>query len=182
MMKIVKRIILASLIGGSLANASSVLETKVETIKGKKTTLASYKPKALLIVNTASQCGFTKQYKGLEALHEKFSKQGLVVAGFPCNQFGGQEPGTNAEIAKFCQAKFDVSFPMFGKIDVNGKKRHNLYTLLAGEASPFAGDIDWNFTKFLVDADGKVIARFGSRAAPMSDKVVEAIEKALKAK
>lgn len=181
-MKIVKNIMLACLMSGGLANASSVLETKVETIKGKETTLASYKPKAVLIVNTASKCGFTKQYKGLEELHGKFSKQGLVVAGFPCNQFGGQEPGTNAEIAEFCKATFDVSFPMFGKVDVNGKERHELYTLLAGDKSPFAGDIGWNFTKFLVDADGKIIARFASGDAPMSDKVVAAIEKALKAK
>ena len=168
--------------GGSLANAESVLKTKVKTIKGKETTLSSYKPKAVLIVNTASECGFTKQYRGLEELYGKFSKQGLVVAGFPCNQFGGQEPGTNEEIAKFCKAKFKVSFPMFGKIDVNGEKRHELYTQLAGEASPFAGKIDWNFTKFLVDADGKVIARFDSGDDPMSENVVKAIEKALKAK
>ncbi|MFT6864121.1 MAG: glutathione peroxidase [Akkermansiaceae bacterium] len=173
---------LACLIGGSFANASSVLETKVKTIKGKETTLASYKPKAVLIVNTASKCGFTKQYKGLEELHEKFAEKGLVVAGFPCNQFGGQEPGTNDEIATFCKATYDVKFPMFGKVEVNGEKRHPLYTQLAGEKSPFTGDIGWNFTKFLVDADGKIIARFGSGDAPLSDKVVEAIEKAIKTK
>lgn len=173
---------LACLISGSLVEASSILETKVETIKGKETTLAAFKPKAMLIVNTASECGFTRQYKGLEDLYKKFSKQGLVVAGFPCNQFGGQEPGSNAEIAKFCKTNYDITFPMFGKIDVNGKKRHALYTQLAGEKSSFKGDIGWNFTKFLVDADGKVIARFEARNAPMSDEVVKAIETALKTK
>jgi glutathione peroxidase len=168
--------------GGSLASASSVLETKVKTIEDKETTLASYKPKAVLIVNTASECGFTRQYKGLEELYGKFKKKGLVVAGFPCNQFGGQEPGTNQEIAKFCKSKYEVTFPMFAKIEVNGKNRHELFTQLAGDKSPFPGDIGWNFTKFLVDGKGKVIARFGSRDAPMSDDVVAAIEKALAAK
>lgn len=168
--------------GGSLASASSVLETKVKTIEDKETTLASYKPKAVLIVNTASECGFTRQYKGLEELYGKFKKKGLVVAGFPCNQFGGQEPGTNQEIATFCKSKYEVTFPMFAKIEVNGKNRHELFTQLAGDKSPFPGDIGWNFTKFLVDGKGKVIARFGSRDAPMSADVVAAIEKALAAK
>ncbi len=182
MLENLKTIMLACLMGGSLASASSVLETKVKTIEDKETTLASYKPKAVLIVNTASECGFTRQYKGLEELYGKFKKKGLVVAGFPCNQFGGQEPGTNQEIATFCKSKYEVTFPMFAKIEVNGKNRHELFTQLAGDKSPFPGDIGWNFTKFLVDGKGKVIARFGSRDAPMSADVVAAIEKALAAK
>ena len=182
MLKGVRFAMLACLVGGGVANAGSVLDTKIETIEGKETTLKAYEPKAVLIVNTASKCGFTKQYKGLEELHDKYAKKGLVVAGFPCNQFGGQEPGTNKEIAEFCEATFDVSFPMFAKIDVNGNKRHELYTHLAGEKSPFPGKIGWNFTKFLVDADGEVVARFASGDAPMSDKVVQAIEKTLESK
>ena len=182
MLRNLKIIMLACLMGESSVSASSVLETKVKTIEDKETTLASYKPKALLIVNTASECGFTGQYNGLEELYGKFKKKGLVVAGFPCNQFGGQEPGTNQEIAKFCKSKYEVTFPMFAKIEVNGKNRHELFSQLAGEKSPFPGDIGWNFTKYLVDGEGKVIARFGSGDAPMSDGVVAAIEKVLAAK
>lgn len=179
MLKIAKKIMLACLMSGAVTAAPPILETKVETIDGKKTTLAAYKPKAVLIVNTASECGFTPQYEGLEELYRKFKKKGLVVAGFPCNQFGGQEPGTNEEIAKFCKSEYEVSFPMFAKIEVNGEERHELYGLLAGEKSPFPGKIGWNFTKFLVGADGKIIARFGSRNEPMSSDVVAAVEKAL---
>lgn len=182
MFNIAKKFLLGCLMSGAVTAAPSILETKVETIDEKETTLAAFKPKAVLIVNTASECGFTPQYEGLEELHRKFGKQGLVVAGFPCNQFGGQEPGTNEEIAKFCKSKYEVSFPMFAKIDVNGDKQHELYGLLTGDKSPFPGEIGWNFTKFLVGADGKIIARFGSRNAPMSKDVVTAVEKALAGK
>lgn len=179
MLKSIHKILLTCLMSGTVAAETPVLKAKVKTIDGKETTLASYKPKAVLIVNTASQCGFTGQYKGLEELHQKFGKKGLVVAGFPCNQFGGQEPGSNDEIAKFCKSKYEVSFPMFAKIDVKGDTQHEIYGALTGKKSPFPGNVGWNFTKFLVGADGKILARFGSRNDPMSDDVVAAVEKAL---
>ncbi len=180
MMKTLKNCLLSCLVLGSVAQGGTILDTKIKTIDGKETTLAAYKPKAVLIVNTASKCGYTRQYAGLEKLSKKYAKDGLVVAGFPCNQFGGQEPGTNADIAEFCSAKFDVSFPMFAKIDVNGPKRHALYEQLAGKDSPFPGKVAWNFTKFLVDADGKVVARFKSGVEPDSDELKAALKKTLK--
>lgn len=179
MLKNLSNVLLACLVCGIAAAETPILKTKVKTIEGKETTLAAYKPKAVLIVNTASECGFTRQYAGLEELHQKFGKKGLVVAGFPCNQFGGQEPGTNEEIAKFCESEYEVSFPMFAKIEVNGDKQHEIYGALTGEKSPFPGKVGWNFTKFLVGADGTILARFSSRNDPMSDDVVAAVEKAL---
>lgn len=181
MLKYLSNILLTCLVCGTGAAETPILKAKVKTIEGKETTLATYQPKAVLIVNTASRCGFTRQYAGLEELHQKFGKEGLVVAGFPCNQFGGQEPGTNEEIAKFCESEYEVTFPMFAKIEVNGGKQHELYGLLTGEKSPFPGKIGWNFTKFLVGADGTILARFESRNDPMSDDVVAAVEKALAA-
>lgn len=142
----------------------------------------AYRGKILLIVNTASQCGFTPQYTGLEELYRTYQEKGLIVLGFPCNQFGGQEPGSAAEIKAFCTDSFQVSFPLFDKIDVNGPKRHPLYVALAGPASPVPGNIKWNFNKFLVGRDGKILSRFDSSAAPDSPAVVQAIEAALAAK
>jgi glutathione peroxidase len=136
----------------------------------------------MLIVNVASKCGYTPQYKGLEALYKKYKDKGLVVLGFPCNQFGKQEPGTNEEIKEFCTSKFDVTFPMFDKVEVNGDNRHELYTALAGKDSPFPGDIKWNFNKFLVGKDGKIIKRFDSKVTPDSEELVKAVEAALAAK
>ena len=164
------------------ARAESLHDIAVKDIDGKATTLSPYKGRVLLIVNVASECGYTPQYTGLEAVFEKYSAKGLTVLGFPCNQFGGQEPGTNAEIKSFCSSKFHVTFPMFDKIDVNGAKRHPLYAALAGKESPFPGDIKWNFGKFLIGRDGKIVARFGSGAAPESPEVIKAIEAALAAK
>ena len=129
----------------------------------------------------ASHCGFTPQYAGLEALYQKYKDQGLVICGFPCNQFGGQEPGTDTEIKSFCTLKYNVTFPMFHKLDVNGENRHPLYTLLAGKDSPFPGDIGWNFTKFLIGRDGKILKRFSSKVKPDSDEVTTAIAAALAA-
>jgi glutathione peroxidase len=166
----------------TMTRAESIYDVSVKDIDGKATTLASYKGRVLLIVNVASECGFTPQYTGLEATYKKYEAQGLTVLGFPCNQFGGQEPGSNAEIKKFCSTEFHVTFPMFEKIDVNGAHRHPLYVLLAGEQSPFPGNIGWNFTKFLVGRDGKILQRFDSKAAPESPAVVGAIEAALAAK
>ena len=147
---------------------------------GQPADLEQYRGKALLIVNTASKCGYTSQYKGLQALHKKYGDKGLLIAGFPCNQFGGQEPGTEAEIKTFCETKFDVEFPMFSKVEVNGKDRHPLYEALAGKDSPKSGEIGWNFEKFLVDADGKIIGRFKSGVTPNSDELTKEIEKLLK--
>ena len=138
----------------------------LKNIDGEPVTLAPYKGKVLLLVNVASKCGFTPQYKELESVYRAHRDAGLVVLGFPCNQFGQQEPGTNAEIKQFCSVNFDVSFPLFDKLDVNGANRHPLYTFLAGADSPFPGDIGWNFTKFLVGRDGRIIARYSSKVKP----------------
>ena len=164
------------------ANAESLYDIKLKDIDGKDTTLAAYKGKAVLIVNVASKCGYTKQYAGLEATYLKFKDKGFVVLGFPCNQFGGQEPGTNEEIKQFCSSKFNVTFPLFDKLDVNGAKRHPLYVALAGKDSPFPGDIKWNFNKFLIGKDGKILNRFDSKVTPESEELTKAVEGALAAK
>jgi len=163
-------------------HATTAFDITVKDIKGKDVSLDAYRGKVVLIVNVASKCGFTKQYAGLEALYAKYKDQGLVVLGFPCNQFGGQEPGTEAEIAQFCSLKFDVKFPLFSKIEVNGPGRAPLYTFLTGDESPFPGKVTWNFNKFLVGRDGQVIARYDSKVTPESDELVKAVEAALAAK
>jgi len=160
----------------------SIDKIAVKDIDHKDTTLGDYKGKVLLVVNVASKCGYTKQYTGLEAIYEKYKDKGLVVLGFPCNQFGAQEPGTNEEIKQFCSLKYNVTFPLFDKIEVNGPNRAPLYAALAGKDSPFPGDIKWNFTKFLVGRNGKIIQRFDSKAAPESPEVIATIEVALAAK
>src|SRR5436309_2735712 len=162
--------------------AGSIHEIAVKDIDGKEASLKAYQGKVLLIVNVASQCGLTPQYKALEAIHEKYKDKGLTVLGFPCNQFGGQEPGSNEQIKEFCSTKYNVSFPLFDKIDVNGPKRHPLYTSLAGKDSPFPGDIKWNFGKFLIGRDGKILKRFEPRTVPNAPEVVAAIEAALATK
>jgi len=162
--------------------AASIHDIAVKDINGKDASLKAYKGKVVLIVNVASQCGLTPQYKGLEAIHEKYKEKGFAVLGFPCNQFGGQEPGTNEEIKQFCSSKYNVTFPLFDKIDVNGPKRHPLYIQLAGKDSPFPGDIKWNFGKFLIGRDGAIIKRFEPRTAPDAPEVIESIEAALAAK
>jgi len=159
--------------------ASSIYELPLKDIEGKDMTLADYKGKTLLIVNVASKCGLTKQYAGLEALYQKYKDQGLVVLGFPCNQFGGQEPGTNEEIQEFCSRKFNVTFPMFDKIEVNGADRSPLYERLAGKSSPFPGKIKWNFTKFLIGGDGTILQRFEPRVAPDAPELIAAVEASL---
>ncbi len=162
--------------------AGSLYDIPVKDIDGKETSLKEYQGKVLLIVNVASKCGLTPQYKALEAIHEKYKERGFTVLGFPCNQFLGQEPGTNEEIKQFCSSKYNVSFPLFDKIDVNGANRHPLYVALAGENSPFPGNIKWNFGKFLVGRDGKIVKRFEPRTTPDSPEVIEAIQTALAAK
>jgi glutathione peroxidase len=162
--------------------AASVYDVPLKDIDGKDTSLKAYQGKVLLVVNVASKCGLTPQYKALEALHEKYKDKGFTVLGFPCNQFAGQEPGTNEEIKQFCTSKYNVSFPLFDKLEVNGPNRHALYTQLAGKDSPFPGDIKWNFGKFLVGRDGKIIKRFEPRVTPDSPEITKAVEEALAAK
>jgi len=148
----------------------SLYDFEVKTIDGAKTTLQPYKGKVLLIVNVASKCGFTYQYEGLEKLYKTYKDKGLVVLGFPCNQFSNQEPGNEEEIKNFCSLTYDVTFPMFSKIDVNGENAHPLYVYLKKEQSGLLGSegIKWNFTKFLVDKNGKVVDRFAPATTPES--------------
>lgn len=149
---------------------------KVKKADGTDQDLSEYKGKVVLVVNVASKCGYTPQYTGLETLYKKYRDKGLVILGFPCNQFGGQEPGSNQEIQKFCQLKYGVDFPVMGKIEVNGDKAEPLYTWLKSKASE-KNDIKWNFTKFLVNRKGEVIGRFGSGTSP--EELASPIEKAL---
>jgi glutathione peroxidase len=157
----------------------SVYDYKAKSLDGKDVPLSDYRDRALLIVNTASQCGFTPQYAGLEDLYKTYQDKGLTVLGFPCNQFGGQEPGTAAEIGAFCTKNYGVTFPMLEKVEVNGDHAHPLWQYLKDEKPGLLGTkaIKWNFTKFLVDRAGKVVARFGSNETPASLK--PAIEKLL---
>ena len=161
--------------------AKSIYEFRMKDIDGKDVKLDAYKGKVLLVVNTASKCGYTPQYEGLQAIFDKYKGQGFTILGFPANNFGGQEPGTEAEIKEFCTLKYKVTFPMFAKISVKGEDQHPLYTYLTSkETDPaFAGDITWNFNKFLIDRDGKIIARFSSKDTPESETVTKAIESAL---
>ncbi len=160
-------------------SAEMIYDIPVTTIDNQSETLAKHEGKVLLIVNVASKCGFTGQYENLESLYQRYKDKGLVVLGFPCNQFGSQEPGTNADIASFCSLNYGVTFPMYEKIEVNGDGQHPLYAYLTGENAAFPGKIRWNFNKFLVGRDGEVIARYGSMTNPESAKVVLAIENAL---
>ncbi len=166
----------------AVVRAEGLYTIPVKTIDGQETTLAPYKGKVMLICNVASHCGNTPQYTPLEANYEKYKDQGFVTLGFPCNQFLGQEPGSNDEIQKFCTEKYHTNFPLFSKIEVNGDNRNPLYKELAGPASPFPGDIKWNFTKFLVGRDGKILARFEPKTKPDDPAVIKAIEDALAAK
>jgi glutathione peroxidase len=156
----------------------TIFDIPVRTLAGQDSSLGSQSGKTLLVVNVASQCGLTPQYTALEKLHEQFASRGFAVVGFPCNQFGGQEPGTAEEIAEFCSASYGVTFPMFEKIEVNGPGRHPIYAELTAvpDANGKAGDVQWNFEKFLVRPDGTVAARFRPRTMPDSREVLVAIE------
>ncbi len=147
----------------STSEDASVLGFKMKLIDGKEQDLSAYKGKVVVIVNVASKCGYTGQYKHLEELYKANKDKGLVILGFPANNFNGQEPGSNEEVAKFCKDKFDVTFPMFEKISVKGPDQHPLYKKLAGQPAPIGGDPKWNFTKFVVDRSGKVVARFDAK-------------------
>jgi glutathione peroxidase len=154
---------------------------RVKDIDGTERSLADFKGKALVVVNVASKCGLTPQYAALEALYEKYRASGLEVLGFPCNQFAGQEPGSESEIKTFCSTNYQVTFPLFAKLDVNGKKRAPLYAWLTSQATEpdGPGDIQWNFAKFVVDREGQVAARFAPQTTPDAPEVVRAIEAAL---
>jgi len=159
----------------------TVHDIDVKTLNGEPASLGDLAGKTLLVVNVASKCGLTPQYAGLERLHERFAGQGFAVVGFPCNQFGGQEPGSAAEIQEFCSLTYGVTFPMFEKIEVNGPGRHPLYAELTAvpDASGQAGDIQWNFEKFLIAPDGTVIGRFRTSTEPEDPELVAAIEASL---
>jgi glutathione peroxidase len=164
------------------AGDAKLYTVPLKDIDGKETTLQPYAGKTMLIVNVASKCGNTPQYKELEALYRKYKDKGLVVLGFPANDFGLQEPGTDAEIKAFCTSKYEVTFPMFDKIHVKGPEQHPLYDELTGPAAPFPGPVKWNFGKFLVGRDGRIVARFEPKTKPDAPEVVEAIEKSLASK
>ena len=162
-----------------LMAADSIYDFTLNSIDGQPVPLANYKGKVVLLVNVASKCGNTPQYEGLEAMYRKYKDQGLVILGFPANNFGGQEPGTNQEIKQFCTRTYDVTFPMFAKISVKGADKAPLYQYLTDPASSTGGDITWNFEKFLVDRSGKIVARFAPKTKPETPEVVSAVEATL---
>ena len=157
---------------------ADLFDIPIHTLAGEQGSLAPYKGSALLFVNVASKCGLTPQYTGLEQLHERYAERGFSVLGFPCNQFGAQEPGSPEEIAEFCSVNYGITFPMFEKIDVNGEDRHPIYDILTAtpDAAGDAGDIVWNFEKFLVDGSGAVVARFRPGVEPEDPRLVQAVE------
>ena len=161
------------------APAPDILKIPVKDIAGKDTKLADLGGKAVLVVNVASKCGYTRQYAGLESLYKAYKDKGLVVVGVPCNDFGGQEPGTEAEILQFCSSKYNVTFPLLGKVAVKGEAAHPLFTTLTGEAAGQPGPVKWNFNKFLIAKDGTLAARFDSKVEPESDELKAAIDKVL---
>ena len=174
----------AMVVGGSGRDVSAqeemkkVHDFKMTKLNGEEIELGSYKGKVMLVVNVASKCGLTPQYKQLQALHEKYADQGLAVVAFPCNQFGGQEPGTAEDIQEFCSTKYDVSFDMFSKIEVNGDNACELYKVLTSTPTKPAGKgkISWNFEKFVIDTEGQVVARFSPRTKPDDNAVIETLE------
>jgi glutathione peroxidase len=167
---------LLAMLTSSAFAASNVHEFTLPSIDGAAAPLAAYKGKIVLIVNVASKCGYTPQYAGLEKLYETYKDKGFVILGFPANNFGAQEPGTNEEIKTFCSRNYNVTFPMYSKISVKGDDEAPLYQFLT---SSTGGDIKWNFTKFLIDRDGKIVSRFESKVTPDSSELVGAVEKAL---
>jgi glutathione peroxidase len=177
-------LLLGTVAGAQAASPTGIYSFKVKDIEGKDVSLSQYKGKVLMIVNTASLCGNTPQYAGLEKMYEKYKDQGFRILAFPANDFGQQEPGSNTEIHTFCTAKYNVTFDLFSKISVKAPDQAPLYTFLTEKDSDpkFAGPIEWNFAKFLIGRDGQIINRFPAQHDPMSADVVEAVEGALKAK
>jgi glutathione peroxidase len=163
------------------AKLTSLYDFTMDDIDGKPVNLGQYRGKVLLVVNTASFCGNTPQYTDLETIYEQYRDKGLEVLAFPANNFGQQEPGTNAEIKGFCLTKYSVSFPLFGKISVKGSDKHPLYQYLT-EQSPFPGEVEWNFQKYLVDRSGNVVGRFHHRTKPLSPEIVKEVERVLAAR
>ena len=160
--------------------AMSFYDFKVKNIDGKETSLSQFKGKVAVVVNTASQCGFTPQYKDLEALYQKFKAKGLVVLAFPSNDFGAQEPGSNTEVKKFCEMKFKTTFPLFSKNPVKGTEKQEVYKFLTESSDKdLQGEVSWNFEKFLVNKDGKVVARFKSAVAPMGSELENKVQELL---
>ena len=158
---------------------SAFHEIAIESIEGKPDLLAQTKGKVVLAVNVASECGFTPQYEGLQELYQELSGDPFLIVGFPCNQFGAQEPGSEADIQKFCKVRYGVTFPLSRKIDVNGAQRHPLYAWLTAKENGFPGDIRWNFEKFLIGADGNLLKRYGSRTTPADAGLLDDIASAL---
>ncbi|MBV6478204.1 MAG: hypothetical protein HGGPFJEG_00952 [Ignavibacteria bacterium] len=156
----------------------NIYDLNVKTMEGESKNLSDYRDKVLLIVNVASKCGYTKQYEGLENIFRKYKEKGFEILGFPCNDFGGQEPGTNDEIRTFCESKYDVTFTLFDKIKVLGEDQSPLYERLTKNSDP-AGDVEWNFEKFIIDRKGDIVYRFRSNIKPESDELVSALEKTL---
>ena len=158
---------------------NSIYQIPLKDIKGQPASLEAHKGQVLLLVNVASRCGATPQYTGLEALHAKYKDKGLRVLGFPCNDYGAQEPGTNEEIVQFCSTKYNVTFPLYDKLHTKGPEQHPLYGALTGKSSPYPGDVAWNFEKFLIAKDGTIAARFKTAVKPDAPELVAAIEKEL---
>lgn len=176
-------IVCALLLAMAPASAmKSLYEIPLKDLSGKDVSLKDYQGKVLLLVNVASKCGYTPQYKGLEALYRKYRDQGLMIVGVPSNDFGAQEPGSPEEIKSFCEKNYGVTFPLMAKVHVKGEEQHPLYAALTGKDSPFPGDVKWNFNKFLIGRDGKVLKRFDSKVTPESPELLQAVESALAAK
>ena len=166
----------------SAAAPAAIYSVPLKDINGKAASLKAYQGKVFLVVNVASQCGLTPQYKALEAVHQKYQAKGFAIVGFPCNDFGAQEPGSNEEIKQFCSSKYSVTFPLFDKLHVKGAEQHPLYAILSGKDAPFPGDVKWNFGKFLIGRDGRILKRFEPGVTPDSAEVTQAIEAALAGK
>jgi glutathione peroxidase len=173
------QIVISATLLFSPAFGGDLTKIPINDAEGKSTSLENYSGKVVLLVNVASKCGLTPQYEALEALYKKHKDQGFVILGFPCNDFGNQEPGTIEEVQKFCKATYDVTFPVMGKISVKGEAQHPLYLALTGKDGAFPGDVKWNFGKFLIGRDGNPIARFEPTTKPDSPELVSAVETAL---
>jgi glutathione peroxidase len=179
--KVMSSVLLGLLLMASQASAANLYDFTLPSIDGKPMPLADYKGKVILVVNVASRCGYTPQYSALESVYEKYKDKGFVILGFPANNFGGQEPGSNEEIKTFCSRKYNVSFPLYSKVSVKGDDETPVYQYLTTQTKPeISGDIKWNFTKFLVDRNGNVVHRFEPAVTPDSPEVTAAIENLLK--
>ncbi len=182
-MKFIAALVVSALaLSAGAAEPASIYDIVLKDIDGKAASLKPFKGKVLLIVNVASKCGYTGQYAGLQDMQKKFAARGFSVLGFPCNDFGGQEPGTSAEIKQFCTSQYQVTFPMFDKVSLKAPDTHPLFANLTGKGSPFPGEVTWNFSKFLVSRDGKLLKRFDSGVEPDDAELMKAIEAALAAK